>query len=47
MRVKTTCDSEAGQMPEPEGFGAELTPELRAQEKRLHAELETAAQPPR
>jgi hypothetical protein len=47
VRVETTCDSEAARMPETEGFGAKLTAEPRAQEKRLHVEVETAVQPPR
>ena len=40
-------DVEIRQVFEAEDFGAEFTPELREQEARLRAEMESKAEPPR
>ncbi|MEO8153997.1 MAG: YciI family protein [Rhizobacter sp.] len=45
--MESDSDIEIRQIFEAEDFGAEFTPELRAQEERLRAEAEAAASKPR
>ena len=45
--METESDIEIRPVFEAEDFGAELTPELRAQEERLRTEIENAANKPR